>query len=173
MRRTSGAARHVADISQNRVDFAQIRLRIGHTGRTNGSPVCRCGVGSWTIGQRCDLVDPGDGDPMEMTPSDRLAAQIHFAKARENLRALAALVQPLAPGVTPDAVRAAIAAAAEALDVAAHALDANAPDAARIACSFCGNPVLRTATLCGSCWHKLDRAESADDVGGSASWRSP
>ena len=93
---------------------------------------------------------------MEFTPSDRLAAEIHFAKARESLRALAALLQPLAPGVTSDAVRAAITTAAGALDGAAHALDANGPDAARVACPFCGNRVMRAATLCGSCWRKLD-----------------
>jgi len=87
-------------ISQVTVDFAQIRLRIGRTERTNWITSCRCGVGRWTIGQRCDLVDPGEGHTMEITPSDRLAAQIHFAKARENLRALAALLQPLTPGVT-------------------------------------------------------------------------
>lgn len=134
---------------------------------------CCRGVGRWKIGQRCDLVNPVEGDTMEITPSDRLAAQIHFAKARENLRALAALLQPLAPGVTSDAVRAAIATAGEALDVAAHALDASATDAPRIACSFCGNRVLRTATLCGSCWHKLAPAEKPDDHGRSASRRSP
>lgn len=86
---------------------------------------------------------------MEITPSDRLAAQIHFAKARENLRALAAILQPLAPGVTSDAVRAALTTAGEALDVAAHALDASALDAARVACPFCGNRLIRTAISCG------------------------
>ena len=93
---------------------------------------------------------------MEFTPSDRLAAEIHFAKARESLRALAALLQPLAPGVTANAVRAAITTAAGALDGAVLALDASAPDAARTACPFCGSPVMRAATVCGSCWHKLD-----------------
>jgi|SRR5579871_4043522 len=93
---------------------------------------------------------------MEFTPSDRLAAEIHFAKARESLRALAALLQPLAPGVAPNAVRAAITSAVGALDGAAPALDATAPDAARTACPFCGSLVMRAATLCGGCWHKLD-----------------
>lgn len=93
---------------------------------------------------------------MELTPSDRLAAEIHFAHARESLRALAALVQPLAPGVTSDAIRAAITTASGALDVAAHALDGNGLDAARVHCPVCGNRVMRTATLCGTCWHKLD-----------------
>lgn len=92
---------------------------------------------------------------MDFTPSDRLAAQIHFAKARENLRALALLLQPLTPGVTSDTVRAAITTAVDALDVAAQALEVSALDAARVACPFCGNRVLRTAALCGSCWHKL------------------
>jgi len=90
-------------------------------------------VGGWTIGQRCDLVHPVEGDAMEFTPSDRLAAEIHFAKARENLQALTALLKPLAPGVTSDAVRAAITTAGEALDVAAHAVAASAPDAGRVA----------------------------------------
>jgi hypothetical protein len=93
---------------------------------------------------------------MEFTPSDRLAAEIHFAKARDSLRALAALLQPLTPGATSNAVRAAITSAAGALDGAAAALDAGAPDAARTACPFCGNQVIRAATMCGSCWHKLD-----------------
>jgi hypothetical protein len=92
---------------------------------------------------------------MEFTPSDRLAAEIHFAKARESLRALAALLQPIAPGVTAEAVRAAITTAVGALDGAAQALDASAPDAARTACPFCGSRVMRAATLCGSCWRKL------------------
>jgi hypothetical protein len=93
---------------------------------------------------------------MEFTPSDRLAAEIHFAKARENLRALAALLHPLAPGVTSNAVRAAITSAAGALDGAAQALDVDAADAARGPCPFCGQRVIRAATLCGSCWRKLD-----------------
>jgi hypothetical protein len=113
-------------------------------------------VGGWMIGQRCDLVHPVEGDAMDFTPSDRLAAEIHFARARESLRALATLLQPLAPGVTADAVRAAITTACGALDGAARALEASAPDAARISCPFCENRVMRTATLCGSCWHKLD-----------------
>ena len=93
---------------------------------------------------------------MELTPSDRLAAEIHFANARDSLRALAALLQPLAPGATADVVRAAITTASGALDGAARALDASAFDAARTPCPFCRNPVMRTATLCGACWHKLD-----------------
>ncbi len=35
---------------------------------------------------------------MEFTPSDRLAAEIHFARARESLRALASLLQATHPG---------------------------------------------------------------------------
>ena len=31
----------------------------------------RCGVGRWMIGQRCDLVDPVEGDTMRFTPIDR------------------------------------------------------------------------------------------------------
>jgi hypothetical protein len=98
---------------------------------------------------------------MAFTPSDRLAAEIHFAKARENLRALAALLQPLAPDVTSDSVRAAITTAVGALDGAASALDASAPDAARSPCPFCGSRVMRAATLCGACWHKLDPARKS------------
>ncbi len=94
---------------------------------------------------------------MELTPSDRLAAEICFAKARESLRALAALLQPLAPGVTSNALRAAVTTAVGALDGAAQALDECAPDAARTPCPFCGNRVMRAATVCGACWHKLDR----------------
>jgi hypothetical protein len=89
---------------------------------------------------------------MEFTPVDRLAAELQFAKARESLRALGALLQPLEPGV----VRAAITAAAGALDGAAHALDANGVDAARVACPFCGKRVIRAATVCGFCCRKLD-----------------
>jgi hypothetical protein len=37
-------------------------------------------VGRWTIGQRCDLVHPVEGDAMEFTPVDRLAAETHGAK---------------------------------------------------------------------------------------------
>lgn len=93
---------------------------------------------------------------MEFTPVDRLAAELQFAKARESLRALGALLQPLAPDLPSGVVRAAITAAAGALDGAAHALDANGVDAARVACPFCRNRVMRAATLCGSCWRKLD-----------------
>ncbi len=93
---------------------------------------------------------------MEFTPVDRLAAELHFTKARESLRALATLLQPLAPDVASGVVRAAIATAVGALDDAAHALDVNAVDGARVACPFCGNRVMRAATLCGSCWRKLD-----------------
>ena len=98
---------------------------------------------------------------MDFTPSDRLAAEIYFAKARESLRALAALLQPLAPGVTSDAVRAAVTTAVGALDGAAQALDASALDAARTACPFCGSRVMRAATLCGSCWHRLDPSRTS------------
>jgi len=63
---------------------------------------------------------------MEMTPRDRLVAEVLFGQARQSLRALAALLQPLAPGVTADALREAIARAIGALDGAAHALDASA-----------------------------------------------
>ena len=98
---------------------------------------------------------------MEFTPVDRLAAEMHFAKARENLRALAALLPPLGPDGASGVVRAAIATAVGALDGAAHALDANATDAARVACPFCGNRVMRAATLCGSCWRKLDPARGS------------
>ena len=108
------------------------------------------------IGQRCDLVDPDEGDAMEFDPVNRLAAELHFARARENLRALAALLQPQAPDVVSGVVQGAIATAAGALDGAAHALDASAVDAARVACPFCAIRVMRAATLCGSCWHKLD-----------------
>jgi len=93
---------------------------------------------------------------MEFTPVDRLAAEMHFANARESLRALAALLRPQAPGVASGVVHAAITTAAGALDGAAHALDVTAADAARVACPFCGNRVMRAATLCGSCWRKLD-----------------
>ncbi len=92
---------------------------------------------------------------MEFAPSDRLAAEMHFAKARENLRALAALVKPVGPGTSSGAVSAAIATASRALDGAAQALDPNGPDAARVPCPFCGNRVVRGATLCGACWRKL------------------
>ncbi len=64
---------------------------------------------------------------MEFTPVDRLAAELHFTKAHESLRALATVLQPLAPDV-----------------------------ASGVACPFCGNRVMRAATLCGSCWRKLD-----------------
>lgn len=98
---------------------------------------------------------------MEFTPSDRLAAEIHFAKARESLRALSALLHPLPPGVTSDAVRAAVTSAVGALEVAAHALEGSAADAARVPCPYCPNRVIRTATLCGSCWRKLDPARES------------
>ena len=88
---------------------------------------------------------------MEFMPTDRFAAEMHFAKARENLRALAALLVPQASG----AVRAALATAVGALDSAAAELDPDASDGARIACPFCGSRVMRAATLCGSCWRKL------------------
>jgi len=110
------------------------------------------------IGQRCDLVNPVEGDAMEFTPVDRLAAEMHFAKARESLRSLAALLQPRAPDVASGVLHTAIATATGALDGAAHALDVNAADAARVACPFCGHRVMRAATLCASCWHKLDPA---------------
>jgi len=99
---------------------------------------------------------------MEITPTDRLAAELHFAKARESLRALAALLQPLAPGAGSGVVGTAIATAVGALDGAAPALDANAVDAARVDCPFCRNRVMRTATLCGSCWHRLTPPQTAE-----------
>jgi len=93
---------------------------------------------------------------MEFMPADRLAAEMHFATARENLRALVALVPVRGPDVPPGMVGAAVAIAAGALDGVAHALDANAADAARVDCPFCKGRVMRGATLCGSCWRKLD-----------------
>jgi hypothetical protein len=92
---------------------------------------------------------------MEFTAIDRLAAETYFASARESLRALGALLQPQLPNVPSGVVRAAIATAVGALDGAAPALDASADDAARIACPFCRNRVVRAATLCGSCWRRL------------------
>ena len=98
---------------------------------------------------------------MTFTPSDRLAAEIHFAKARESLRALSVLLHPLPPDITADAIRAAVASAVGALDAAADALDGSAVDAARVRCPYCPNRVMRTATLCGSCWRKLDHARES------------
>ena len=98
---------------------------------------------------------------MEFTLTDRLAAEMHFAQARESLRAIAALLPSQAADGASGVVRAAIAAAAGALDGAAPALDAYAADAARADCPFCGARVVRTATLCGSCWHKLDPARAS------------
>jgi hypothetical protein len=98
---------------------------------------------------------------MEFTPIDRLAAELYFAKARESLRALGALLQPQTPDGPSGVVRRALATAVGALDGAAHALDANAADAARVACPFCGNRVIREATLCGFCWRKLDPARES------------
>ena len=83
-------------------------------------------------------------------PTDRFAAEMHFAKARENLRALAALLVAQARRIY-----AALATAVGALDSAAAELDPDAADGARIACPFCGSRVMRAATLCGSCWRKL------------------
>lgn len=93
---------------------------------------------------------------MEFMRDDRLAAEIHFATARENLRALVALVPPRGPDVPPGMVGAAVAVAVRALDGVADALDPNADDAARVACPFCKGRVMRAATLCGSCWRRLD-----------------
>ena len=98
---------------------------------------------------------------MEFTLTDRLAAEMHFAQARESLRAVAALLNPQGADGTSGVVRAAIATAAGALDGAAPALDAYAADAARADCPFCGSRVMRTAALCGSCWHKLDPAQGS------------
>jgi hypothetical protein len=104
---------------------------------------CRCGVGGWVIGQRCDLVNPVQGDAMEFMPTDRFAAEMHFAKACENLRDRSALLRPQASGAPSGVVRAALATAVGALDGAAAALDPDAADAARVACSFCGARVMR------------------------------
>lgn len=98
---------------------------------------------------------------MEFMPVDRLAAETHFATARENLRALAALVRPRGPDVPPGMVGAAIAVAVSALDGVAQALDMNGEDSARIACPSCGSRVMRAATLCGSCWRKLDASRGS------------
>ncbi len=92
---------------------------------------------------------------MEIAPIDRLAAEIHFARARENLRALAALLQPLGPDMASGALGTAITTATRALDSAAQALDSNAVDGARVTCPFCGNRVVRAASLCGACWRRL------------------
>jgi hypothetical protein len=115
----------------------------------------RSGLLDVRFGQRYDLADPDKGEAMEFMPIDRLAAEMHFAKAHENLRALAALLQPKGPEVSSGALRSAIATAVDALDGAAHTLDANAVDAARVACPFCEGRVMRTATLCGRCWRRL------------------
>ncbi len=93
---------------------------------------------------------------MDIAPVDRLSAEIHFARARESLRALAALLDPGASGVASGVVGKAIAGASSALDGAAQALDPGAPDGARVACPFCGNRVVRAATVCGFCWRHLN-----------------
>ena len=92
---------------------------------------------------------------MEFMPTDRFAAEMHFAKARENLRALTALLVPQASGDASGVLRAALATAAGALDGAAAELDPNGADGARVACPFCASRVMRAATLCASCWRKL------------------
>jgi hypothetical protein len=46
---------------------------------------------------------------MEFMPSDRLSAEMHFATARESLRALVALVPRRGPNVPPGMVGAAVA----------------------------------------------------------------
>jgi hypothetical protein len=93
---------------------------------------------------------------MEIAPDDRLAAEILFARARESLRALAALLRPSPPDAAAGVLGAAVATASRSLDGAGATLDPRAADGARTACPGCGNRVMRAATLCGFCWRRLD-----------------
>jgi hypothetical protein len=90
---------------------------------------------------------------MDPRARDRSKLESLLTAARERLRALGGLLGPGAVEVV--VVRGAIADALGALDDAL--LEISPPsDDGRVPCPTCGYRVMRAATLCLSCWRKLD-----------------
>ncbi len=90
---------------------------------------------------------------MESTALERPTIERYLATLRERVRALGLLLK--AGGSESGAVQAAVASTVVALDdMQSFVIDPR--EATRVACPFCATRVMRDATLCFSCWHKLD-----------------
>jgi DNA-directed RNA polymerase subunit RPC12/RpoP len=90
---------------------------------------------------------------MEQSARDRLTVEKYLATARERLRALRDLLDDGASEV--GVLRVAVVSALGAVDDA-HSIVADPREAARVACPYCGYRIMSDATLCLSCWRKLD-----------------
>lgn len=74
-------------------------------------------------------------------------------RVRERLRALEGLVAP--HGIGGGSLQVVVAAASTALEDALSIVT-DPREAQRVACRYCAYRVMRDATLCLSCWRKLD-----------------
>lgn len=91
---------------------------------------------------------------MESNTLDRPAIERHLATVRERLRALGALLDA-GGGQAAIATRAAIASSLGALEEL-QSLVADPREAGRVACPFCAARVTQAATLCFSCWRRIE-----------------
>ena len=93
---------------------------------------------------------------MESNALDRPTIERHLATVRERLRALGALLNA-GDGEAGNATRAALASSLGALEEV-QSLVADAREARRVACPFCAAQVMPAATLCFSCWRRIEPA---------------
>jgi DNA-directed RNA polymerase subunit RPC12/RpoP len=95
---------------------------------------------------------------MEMNARDRSAVATYLTTARDRLRSLGALMEAEPPEL--GAVRGAIAVALAAVDDA-QSIVADPRESGRVACPYCSYRVMSDATLCMSCWRRLDPAKAS------------
>jgi len=94
---------------------------------------------------------------METSAHDRSTVEKHLATARERLLALSALLDNRY--AESSVLRGAVVSALGALNDA-HSIVADPREVARVGCPYCGFRVMSDATLCLSCWRKLDPEKS-------------
>jgi len=91
---------------------------------------------------------------MESNTIDRPTIERHLATVKDRLRALGALLDA-GGGQAGIATRAALASSLGALEEV-QSLVADPREAGRVACPFCAARVMRAATLCFSCWRRIE-----------------
>jgi hypothetical protein len=91
---------------------------------------------------------------MESSALDRPRLASHLATIGDRLRALLGLLDA-GRGEGGENIRAAVASALGALEDA-QSLVVDPRESTRVPCPFCGTRVMPAATLCLSCWRRLD-----------------
>jgi hypothetical protein len=92
---------------------------------------------------------------MESNTLDRPTIERHLAAVRERLRSLGTLLDA-GGGEAGIVARAALASSLGALEEV-QSLVTDPREAGRVACPFCAARVMRAATLCFSCWRKIEQ----------------